>query len=68
MQCPGLLQDFLYLRVFLVCGTSGISLIKKGIKRTQTISCQGVDVTKMNAFFTGMFWLNYGLHRVAGGC
>lgn len=34
---------------------------KKSIKRTQTISCQGVDVTKMNVFFTDMFWDNYGL-------
>lgn len=23
MQCPGLLQDFFYLRIFLVCGRSG---------------------------------------------
>lgn len=23
MQCPGLLRDFFYLRVFLVCGPSG---------------------------------------------
>lgn len=54
--CPGLLQDFFYLRVFLVCGTSGIPLIKK------SISCQGVDITKMNVFFTNVFWDNYGLH------
>lgn len=56
MLCPGLLQDFFYLRVFLVCGTSGIPLIKK------SISCHGVDVTKMNVFFTNVFWDNYGLH------
>lgn len=62
MQCPGLLQDFFFLSVFLVCGTSGIPLIKRSIKRTQTISCQGVDVMKMNIFFTDMFWDNYGLH------
>lgn len=61
MQCPGLLQDFFYLRVFLVSGTSGDSTNKKSIKRTQTISCQGVDVTKMNVFFADVFWDNYGL-------
>lgn len=35
---------------------------KKSIKRTQTISCQGVGVTKMNVFFTDTFWDDYGLH------